>query len=390
MDDSSADSPARQGEYNLVKEFDLPQQIAFASGLFQGDATVRTLLESLVGGVVIINNTGIILLINENSARIFGYSRKEIIGKSISLLLPERFRGVHSAHIASFFAEPKIRPMGIGMDLSGRRSDGTEFPVEIGLSFIDTISGRFAMAFVNDITLRKSAEQIIRDRNKELEAFVYSVSHDLRNPLRTISGFNEILLEDYSEKLDFTGRDYLSRIYRSTKKMDRLIDDLLSLSRISRQEIIKTEVDLSTIATSIISELHQTQPEREVEISIGPEIKAYADSRLMEVALTNLLGNAWKFTGRTDHPKIEFGSNEQDSEIIYYVKDNGAGFNSKQGEKLFRPFQRLHTEAQFKGTGIGLAIVERVITRHGGRIWAESEEDNGASFFFTLPNKKSH
>jgi light-regulated signal transduction histidine kinase (bacteriophytochrome) len=278
--------------------------------------------------------------------------------------------------------------MGIGMDLSGLRSDGTEFPVEIGLSFIDTISGRFAMAFVNDITTRKNAEQIIKDRNKELESFVYSVSHDLRNPLRTIAGFTEILFEDYSEKLDFTGRDYLSRISASTKKMDRLIDDLLSLSRISRQEMIKSEVDLSKIASTIFSDLRQTQPNREVEFSIKAQIKALADSRLMEVALTNLLGNAWKFTTKTDHPKIEFGSFQRDLETVYFVKDNGAGFDPQYSEKLFRPFQRLHTEEEFKGTGIGLAIVERVITRHGGRIWAESEKNKGASFFFTLPNKK--
>lgn len=388
MDDSSADNHLGQETYNLEREFNLQQQIAFASGLFQGNATVRTLLESLVGGIVIVNNSGTILLINENTAKTFGYSRKEIVGKSLSVLIPERYREVHSSHVAHFFEKPKIRFMGIGMDLSGLRSDGTEFPVEIGLSFIDTIGGRFAIAFINDITLRKNAEQITKDRNQELEAFVYSVSHDLRNPLRTIAGFSEILLEDYSEKLDFTGRDFLSRIYGSTKKMDQLIDDLLNLSRISRQEMKKSEVDLSKIASNIFLELRQTQPDREVDILITPEIKTNTDSRLMEVALTNLLGNAWKFTSKTDHPKIEFGSFKQDSETIFFVKDNGAGFNPQYSEKLFRPFQRLHTEEQFKGTGIGLAIVQRVITRHGGRIWAESEENKGACFFFTLATKK--
>jgi PAS domain S-box-containing protein len=375
------------GEFRLEEEFNLQQQIAFISGLFQGDTTVRTLLESLVGGVVIINSSGMILLINENITKIFGYLKKEVIGESLGILLPERFRTVHQSQITHFFAEPKVRPMGIGLDLSGRRSDGTEFPVEIGLSYIETISGRFAMAFVNDITMRKNAEQIIKDRNQELEAFVYSVSHDLRNPLRAIAGFSTILIEDYAQQIDLTGRDYLSRINESTKKMDSLIDDLLGLSRISRQEVIKTEVDLSAIVTAILVELHQTYPDREVKISIKPDIKAYADARLMEVLLTNLLGNAWKFTSKTTDAKIEFGSFRHNSETIFIVKDNGAGFNSKFSNRLFLPFQRLHTEDQFKGTGIGLAIVQRIIIRHGGRVWAEGEVGKGASFFFTIPTK---
>jgi PAS domain S-box-containing protein len=381
-----ADNIQANNDAAKARELQIQRQIAFVAGLFQGDATVRTLLESLAEGVVVINCFGIVMLVNAHSERLFGYTREEMIGQPLSMLLPERYREIHEQHVARFFREPTIRTLGQNLDLSGRRRDGTVFPVEIGLSFIETVTGRLAMAFITDITLRKEAEKTLTDRNQELEAFVYSVSHDLRSPLRVISGFCELLQEEYGERLDETGRDYLFRVTESARKMNLLIDDLLYLSRLSQQEMNLSLVNLSEIAQNAIEELRGSSPGRRVSVEIAPDVTAYADARLMGVVLTNLLGNAWKFTGKTERAHIVFGSYAQDAKTVYFVKDNGAGFDGQFAEKMFLPFQRLHSDRQFEGTGIGLAIVERVVRRHGGKIWAEGEVDKGASVYFTLRN----
>jgi|GEM_PF-1072647 PAS domain S-box-containing protein len=249
-----------------------------------------------------------------------------------------------------------------------------------------------------DITDRKTAEEQIKRlnddllerneklefANKELESFIYSVSHDLRGPIRHIYGFSDLLRKSYADKLDEKGKRYFSHICSGTEKMSRLIDDLLNLSRISRQDIQREEVNLSTIAASIVAELREVHPDRNVEIDINEGLTAIADPGLIEVVLSNLLGNAWKFTGKTEHPRIEFGTQEQDGKIIYYVRDNGAGFDQQHDGKMFWPFHRLHSESAFEGTGIGLAIVDRVISRHGGKIWAEGAEGKGATIYFSL------
>ena len=220
--------------------------------------------------------------------------------------------------------------------------------------------------------------------NKELEAFSYSVSHDLRAPLHRIIGFADILLERYADKLDDKGKKHLNRVINSADKMNRIIDDLLHLSRISLHEVQRQDIDMSKIAASVMTELREAQPDRSVTVDIKEGITAFADAKLIEVALSNLLGNAWKFTSKTEHARIEFGTIERDGKTVYYVKDNGAGFDQSLSEKLFLPFQRLHTEQEFEGTGIGLASVERVIRWHGGKVWAEGKKNEGAAFFFTL------
>jgi signal transduction histidine kinase len=220
--------------------------------------------------------------------------------------------------------------------------------------------------------------------NKELEAFSYSVSHDLRAPLHRIMGFADVLRERYADKLDEKGNKHLTRIISSGEKMNRIIDDLLYLSRISRHEIQRQNIDLSKMAASIMTELREAQPDRGVAVVIKDGITAFADAKLIEVALANLLGNAWKFTSKKENARIEFGTIERDGKTVYYVKDNGAGFDQSLSEKLFLPFQRLHTEQEFEGTGIGLASVERVILWHGGKIWAEGKANEGAAFYFML------
>lgn len=220
--------------------------------------------------------------------------------------------------------------------------------------------------------------------NKELEAFSYSVSHDLRAPLRGIDGFSLALLEDYADKLDEDGRDYLHRVRTATQRMGILIDDLLNLSRVTRTEMRLENADLGAIARSVAAELQKTQPERRAEFRIEEGLEALVDSHLIRITLENLLGNAWKFTSKRESACIEFGRTHCDGGFAYYVRDDGAGFDPAYADRLFGAFQRLHDKNDFPGTGVGLATVQRIIHRHGGRIWAESAVERGATFYFTL------
>jgi light-regulated signal transduction histidine kinase (bacteriophytochrome) len=221
--------------------------------------------------------------------------------------------------------------------------------------------------------------------NTELESFNYSVSHDLRAPLRSVNGFCQVLMEDYADSLDEQGKEYLQRMSRSCQRMGELIDDLLQLSRTSRTPVHRKQLDLSSMARSIAEDLQQSEPERQVEVSIQEGLTANADEHLMTVALKNLFDNAWKFTKYRQPAKIEVGSFLQDEQQpVYFVRDNGAGFDMDYVHKLFGAFQRLHSEKEFEGTGVGLATVHRIITRHGGQIWAEGAVEQGATFYFTL------
>lgn len=231
--------------------------------------------------------------------------------------------------------------------------------------------------------LRQQAAEL-RAANEELETFSYSVSHDLRAPLRSIDGFSQAVLEDYADRLDETGQDYLERVRRASQRMGHLIDDILKLSRVTRAEMRRETVDLSAFARTISEELQQTEPDRQVEWRIAEGIMAQGDPALLRVVLDNLLGNAWKFTAHQLHARIEFGVRQEGGECVYYVRDNGAGFDPAYADKLFQAFQRLHTTAEFTGSGIGLATVRRIVRRHGGRVWAEGAVGKGATFSFTL------
>jgi len=232
----------------------------------------------------------------------------------------------------------------------------------------------------------EDANRELEGANRELEAFSYSVSHDLRAPLRTIDGFSQILQEDYEPVLEEEGLDYLGRVRAASAHMAMLIDELLDLSRVSRRPLRREPVDLVSLAKEIIEVLRAAEPERNVEFVAGGDIKAYGDVSLLKVALENLLGNAWKFTEREEEARIEFGVGRRPGlpVPVYFVRDNGAGFDQAYSDKLFGAFQRLHGQDEFEGTGIGLATVARIIHRHGGRVWAEGEVGEGATFYFTL------
>jgi signal transduction histidine kinase len=239
--------------------------------------------------------------------------------------------------------------------------------------------------------LNAELEQRVRERtaqleytNAELEAFCYSVSHDLRAPLRAIDGFSQALVEDHGKDVPPEGQRYLTRIRSSTQRMAQLIEDLLNLSRVSRGALARREVDLSELARQVAAELQQREPERKVDLLVWDGIQANADPRLLRAVFENLIGNAWKFTGKRADPRIEVGSLRDGGRVTYYVRDNGAGFDMAYADKLFGAFQRLHAASEFAGTGIGLATVQRIVHRHGGRIWADAQPGKGAVFYFTL------
>jgi len=240
-------------------------------------------------------------------------------------------------------------------------------------------------AYRNTLEARVAARTAeLLNANEELEAFAYSVSHDLRAPLRAIHGFSQILQEDYGKRLDDEGRDYLRRVCTNTKRMGELIDDLLNLSRISRHQLDISTVSLTDLAREISEALQRQNPERQVRFEIQADVSAQGDISLLRIMLVNLLGNAWKYTSKSDNVQIRFGRCRQDGVQAFFVRDNGAGFDSQYASQLFMPFQRLHTEYEFEGTGIGLATVQRIVQRHSGRIWAEAEPGKGATFYFTL------
>jgi light-regulated signal transduction histidine kinase (bacteriophytochrome) len=220
-----------------------------------------------------------------------------------------------------------------------------------------------------------------------LEAFSYSVSHDLRAPLRGIDGFSQALLEDHTHQLDEKGKQLLNRVRSAAQRMAELIDNLLALSQVSRGELIREQVNLSSLARSVAADLKQREPGRDVEFDVTDDMRVEGDPRLLQIVIENLLGNAWKFTSKHSHARVEFGVANKDGETTYFVRDDGAGFDMAHAGKLFGAFQRLHQAKEFQGTGIGLATVGRVVRRHGGRVWAEGEVEKGATFCFTLNSR---
>jgi PAS domain S-box-containing protein len=383
----------------------------------QVEEQFRLLVEALPNAIILVDAAGRINLVNARAETLFGYARAELVGRPVEILVPQQFRTHHNEYRTAFFSAPTARPMGAGRDLFGLRKDGRQVPVEIGLNPITIAESDFVIASIIDITERKQAELEIADllqreqaarievsrlnqeleqrviertaqleaTNKELEAFAYSVSHDLRAPLRSIDGFSQALLEDYQDNLDSEAQNYLQRVRAGSQRMAQLIDELLMLSQFTRSEMHRTTVDLSRLVRTISDELRQREPERQVTVVIAADVTAQADKHLMQAVLENLVGNAWKFTSKRTDARIEFGLMPQPKgQPAYFVRDNGAGFNMAYADKLFGAFQRLHTAAEFPGTGIGLATVQRIIHRHGGRIWAESAVDQGTTFYFTL------
>jgi PAS domain S-box-containing protein len=365
-------------------------------------ALLAAIIDSSADAIVSKNVDGLITSWNPGAERIYGYLADEIVGQNTSLLLEEGLPSEEAEIRSSFIKSHGSRDNQGSMqhETVQRRKDGTTFPVSLTLSAIygedGTLIGTSSIG--RDITEERHAAVELRHRmadleraNQNLETFTYTVSHDLRAPLRSLSGFSAALLEDYRDVLGADGRDYAERIDAAAGRMALLIEDLLQMSRLWRTEIRNIEpVDLSAEVTVIAGDLQRSAPARTVRFAIQDGVCAPADPVLIRTVLENLVGNAWKFTSRQDDVLIEFGTvADADAPICCYVRDNGAGFDPAYAGKLFQPFQRLHTAQEFPGTGIGLASVQQIIERHGGRIWAEGVAGQGATFYFTLDAKKA-
>jgi PAS domain S-box-containing protein len=515
-----------QGMMVLGTIVDITERKEAEENLRRSQEQLAGVIGSAMDAIITIDEDQRIVLFNSAAERMFLFPAEDAMGQALDRFIPERFRAAHQQHVQGF-GETHVtrRSMGALGALYGLRADGEEFPIEASISQIESdgkklytvilrdvserkraeealkeqarildlapvlirdLGGRIlfwnkgaeqmygwtaeealekfthnllktefprpeeeikarllarghwegelihttkdgrqlviachwvlhrdeqgkAKAILevnNDVTERKQAESEIRrlneeleqrvaDRtaqlqaaNKELEAFSYSVSHDLRAPLRHINGFSQALLEDYAEQLDDDGKQHLNEVRSASQEMAKLIDDLLQLARVTRGEMRREEVNLSEMARSVIEELQKINGKRNVTIEIKEGLKARGDKRLLRVMLINLLGNAWKFTSHREDAEVIFGHARQNGESFYFVRDNGAGFDMTYANKLFGAFQRLHSAGEFEGTGIGLATVQRIINRHGGRVWAEGTVNEGASFYFTLPNSK--
>jgi PAS domain S-box-containing protein len=361
----------------------------------------RAVVETAADGIITFDEAGRVRSANQAVQRIFGWSESQLVGEDAAVLIAEPDL---ASDLARYLETGERRIIGVGRDVTGLRRDGSTFPLHLSIGEMHLGQERWFTAIVRDITSRVAAEERVRAlndeletrveertaalavANQELEAFSYSVSHDLRAPLRSIDGFSAMLVEDHRDELGPEARGLLTRIRAGVERMGALIDDLLDLARISRAEMHHEKVDLGAMAAKVGASLRAADPERAVELRIAPDLHATGDPRLLRVVLDNLLGNAWKFTRDQPHPVVEVGASGVDGARRIYVKDNGAGFDMAYVDKLFGPFQRLHHVHEFEGTGIGLATVQRIVRRHGGEVWAEGRLGEGATISFTLPS----
>ena len=384
----------------LISFADITERKQVEEALRKSEEQFRALIENALDGIVIVNPDITISYQSSSMGRMTGRKAKDRIGKDpLQYCHPDDISEVAEAFLQLF--ENKIPT--VHTEFRYQHKDGRWRTFEVvGNNLIDDPAVGGIVLNMRDITERKQAEEEIRRLNegleqrvvertvqlqavnKELEAFAYSVSHDLRAPLRSIDGFSQVLLEDYTDKLDDEGKNHLQRVRSASQRMAQLIDDLLNLSRLTRGKMRYETVDLSALAQTIAMELQQSQPERDVEFTIAPGLAAKGDAHFLSVALENLLGNSWKFAKKQGRTRIEFGYDETNGQPAYFVRDNGVGFDMAYADKLFGAFQRLHSHSEFEGTGIGLATVQRIIHRHGGKIWAESAVGQGATFYFTL------
>lgn len=368
--------------------------------LRKNEKFLDAVLQTIEAGVVACDADGNLSLFNRATSEFHGTPFKE--------LPPSEWAKHYDLYKADGTTPMEMKDIPLFRALNGEKIENSEMVIApkkgerrhvsaSGSLLMDSDGEKLgAVIAMHDITELKKAENNLRDynvalqaANQELEAFAYSVSHDLRAPLRGIDGFSKALLDDYKDQMDETGQKYLGFVREGVQRMGQLIDDLLKLSRVSRMEMHRGPVNLSEIALDVVARLRQLEPSRQLEVKIKDQLSVVGDRGLLSIMMENLISNAWKFTGKKENPMIEFGVMGSELDPTFYVKDNGSGFDMAYQSKLFGAFQRLHTAKEFKGTGVGLATVRRVVHRHGGQVWAEAALEKGATFYFKIANTQS-
>ncbi len=358
----------------------------------QDSLLYKAVLQQSHDGIIIINNRGIIQKTNPAIQRIFGYSDKELLNKNISMLMPNPHAEQHDQYLKNYVTTRHSSILNRHIKLNAKKKSGEIFPIDLSVSEIQCDGSQLFSGLIKDISAEEKAKQqleksyqLLENSNKELEAFAYSISHDLRTPLRGIDGFSMALLEDFSEQLPANAIAYIERIRVNANKMGELISGLLDLSRHSQEPLRYESVNLSELAQSSFEQLRtECACAPQLSFNCTRDIIAMGDRKLLSIVIDNLMNNALKYTQNNEHAVIEFGEMMHDNRTTYFIKDNGVGFDMRHQQKLFQVFQRLHRNDEYNGNGIGLATVQRILQRHDGHIWAEAEINKGASFYFTL------
>ena len=378
-----------------------------AEALSESDERMRLVLDTALDAVITADSSGRITSWNKEAERMFGWTGSEITGRRLSeTIIPVPLREAHERGLKHFMATHGGPVMNKRIEITGLRRDGQVFPIELAITPIRTGEDLAFSAFIRDITERKKSQMAIQElneeleqrvtqrtnqlqqANKELESFSYSVSHDLRAPLRHISGYVELVQEELGPALDLQPRRHLDTIQSAARQMGTLIDDLLNFSRMGRVEMKREQVDMNRLAREVVTQVESETVGRDIRWEIAELPGVIGDGALLKQVFVNLLSNAAKYTRNRDHAEIRIDCRCRDHEVEFRVQDNGAGFEMQYAHKLFGVFQRLHSADEFEGTGIGLANVQRIIVRHGGRTWANGEPGVGATIYFTLPLNK--
>lgn len=367
---------------------------------------IGSILEAVSEARVVVDRTGHIVFVNCPTEAWFGYRREELIGQTVEILVPERHRGAHAGDRAGFIAQPRARPMGAGLDLYARRKDGTEFPVDISLWPLEREGGPFILAAIRDMTEQKRLQtqlacehrELLQARqelektvvelkrsNAELEQFAYVASHDLQEPLRMVASYTQLLAKRYKGRLDPDADEFIGYAVDGATRMQRLIQDLLAYSRVTTQGRNLEQVDCAVLLDDVLDNMRFAIDESRAVVTRGTLPVVMADGAQLGPLLQNLIGNAIKFRGE-EPPHVQVSAERRTNEWLFSVRDNGIGIDPQYAERIFVLFQRLHNKEEYPGTGIGLAVCKKIIERHGGRMWVESQSGKGATFYFTLPD----
>ena len=369
------------------------RQKALRRGKDASEDKFRELLESAPDGVVIVDAAGLIQIVNKQTERLFGFPRAELLGQPIEVLVPERLRGRHIGHRAGYQRDPYTRPMGTDVEFFGLRRDGSEFPVEISLSPMTTNQGEtLIISNIRDVTARKIADERLREvvadlarSNAELEHFAYVASHDLQEPLRMVASFTQLLARRYQGKLDQDADEFIGFAVDGARRMQELINDLLTYSRAGTQPLQLQAVDTSQLVDRVVSDLATAIAETGANVTQDALPTVLGDATQLRQVFQNLIANGIKFHRPDETPRVHISATQNHRAWTFSASDNGIGIDRQYQERIFTLFQRLHTRADYPGTGIGLAICKKIVERHGGRICVESEPGRGTTFRFTLP-----